>query len=60
MPAGWVSAAGWALVGFAACYTLSGLEPNLVEEGLVLHVAQRLAAGADDRDRGEQDGRVAT
>lgn len=45
MPARWVSAAGWGVLGFACTYALTGLEPNLVEEGLVLHVAQRLAAG---------------
>jgi hypothetical protein len=45
MPAGWVSAAVWGLAGFASACALAGLEPNLVEEGLVLHVAQRLAAG---------------
>jgi hypothetical protein len=38
-------APAWAAVGFAACWSVAGLEPNLVEEGLVLHVAQRLAAG---------------
>jgi len=45
MPGGWGSAAGWGILGFATSYALAGLEPNLVEEGLVLHVAQRLAAG---------------
>jgi hypothetical protein len=35
----------WAVVGGAACSTVIGLEPNLVEEGLVIHVAQRLVAG---------------
>ena len=38
-------APAWGLAGFAACWSVAGLEPNLVEEGLVLHVAQRLAAG---------------
>jgi predicted membrane-bound mannosyltransferase len=38
-------AAAWFVAGFAACWSVAGLEPNLVEEGLVLHVAQRLAAG---------------
>jgi hypothetical protein len=38
-------AAAWFAAGFAACWSVAGLEPNLVEEGLVLHVAQRLAAG---------------
>ena len=35
----------WALVGFSACWSLTDLEPNLVEEGLLLHVAQRLVHG---------------
>jgi len=35
----------WAVVGGVACTTVIGLEPNLVEEGLVIHVAQRLVAG---------------
>jgi hypothetical protein len=39
------AAAGFAAAGFAACWSVAGLEPNLVEEGLVLHVAERLAAG---------------
>jgi len=38
-------AAAWFAAGSAACWSAAGLEPNLVEEGLVLHVAQRLAAG---------------
>ncbi|MBW1687280.1 MAG: hypothetical protein JRS35_19715 [Deltaproteobacteria bacterium] len=38
-------AAAWCVAGFAACWSVAGLEPNLVEEGLLLHVAQRLAAG---------------
>jgi hypothetical protein len=37
--------AAWGALGAAACWSVAGLEPNLVEEGLVLHVAQRLAAG---------------
>ncbi len=35
----------WAVVGFSACWSLTDLEPNLVEEGLLLHVAQRLVHG---------------
>jgi hypothetical protein len=35
----------WALAGAGACLSVAGLEPNLVEEGLVLHFAQRLAHG---------------
>lgn len=45
---GWLLAAqalGWALVGALACASVMILEPNLVEEGLVVHVAQRLAHG---------------
>jgi len=42
-PAG---AAGlWALLGAGACLAVAGLEPNLVEEGLVVHVAERLLRG---------------
>jgi hypothetical protein len=36
---------GWALVGAIACASVIILEPNMVEEGLVVHVAQRLAHG---------------
>lgn len=35
----------WGVLGVVACGSVIGLEPNLVEEGLVIHVAQRLAAG---------------
>lgn len=35
----------WALVGVAGVAAMARLEPNLVEEGLMLHVGQRLAAG---------------
>jgi hypothetical protein len=35
----------WVVVGCVACATVIGLEPNLVEEGLLIHVAQRLVAG---------------
>ncbi len=38
-------AVGWGAAGAAACAAVAGLEPNMVEEGLVLHVAQRLVAG---------------
>lgn len=38
-------ALGWALVGAWACASVIILEPNMVEEGLVVHVAQRLARG---------------
>jgi len=36
---------GWALVGAIACTSIIILEPNMVEEGLVVHFAQRLARG---------------
>jgi hypothetical protein len=35
----------WGLAGAAACLGVAGLEPNLVEEGLVVHFAERLAGG---------------
>jgi hypothetical protein len=35
----------WGVIGAAACAALVPLEPNLLEEGLALHVAQRLARG---------------
>ncbi len=38
-------AGAWGVLGFAAVLAVAGLEPNLVEEGLLLHVGQRLAAG---------------
>lgn len=38
-------AVGWCVIGAAACAALAPLEPNLLEEGLPLHVAQRLAHG---------------
>jgi hypothetical protein len=37
--------AGWGLAAALAAWAVSGLEPNLVEEGMVLHIAQRLARG---------------
>ena len=48
LPAWAGSAAGplvWGLLGATACLAVAGLEPNLVEEGLVVHVAQRLVSG---------------
>jgi hypothetical protein len=36
---------GWGLVGAAVCAAAALLEPNLVEEGAPLHVAQRLLQG---------------
>src|SRR5262245_46945335 len=35
----------WALAGAGACLSVARLEPNLVEEGLVLHFAERLLRG---------------
>lgn len=35
----------WALVGAITCTSMIGLEPNLVEEGLVVHFAQRMLDG---------------
>jgi hypothetical protein len=41
----WAGALAWSLLGGLACFVLRGFEPNLLEEGIELHVAQRLAAG---------------
>jgi hypothetical protein len=35
----------WTLIGGTCCLLVSGFEPNLLEEGIELHVAQRLAGG---------------
>lgn len=35
----------WVLVGAGCCALVSGFEPNLLEEGIELHVAQRIAHG---------------
>ncbi|MEE8509195.1 MAG: hypothetical protein V3T07_09045 [Myxococcota bacterium] len=35
----------WALVGGAACTVVIPLEPNMLEEGVVVHIAQRLLRG---------------
>ena len=35
----------WALAGAGVCALAIPLEPNLLEEGLTLHIAQRIAAG---------------
>ena len=40
-----VPLAAWSLVAALGAASVIGLEPNLVEEGLVLHVAERLAHG---------------
>lgn len=44
-PRAWLPALCWGLAGAAASFGLAPLEPNLLEEGFALHVAQRLAAG---------------
>lgn len=41
----WLPVLAWVLVGGFCCALVSGLEPNLLEEGIELHVAQRLAQG---------------
>ncbi|MBW2269108.1 MAG: glycosyltransferase family 39 protein [Deltaproteobacteria bacterium] len=40
-----VAAAAWCALGGAICFTMAQLEPNLLEEGLLLHVGERLVAG---------------
>jgi hypothetical protein len=40
-----LGALGWAAVGLASCLLVAPFEPNLLEEGVLLHVAQRLAQG---------------
>lgn len=41
----WLPVLLWMLAGGACCALVSGFEPNLLEEGIGLHVAQRLARG---------------
>jgi hypothetical protein len=41
----WLPVLVWTLVGGGCCALVSGFEPNLLEEGIELHVAQRLAHG---------------
>jgi hypothetical protein len=41
----WLPVLVWGVAGAACCYLVSGFEPNLLEEGIGLHVAQRLAHG---------------
>ncbi len=36
---------GWGLAGAAATLVVAPLEPNWLEEGIVVHIAERLAAG---------------
>ncbi len=40
-----IATAFWAMIGALACWSLRGFEPNLLEEGIVVHIAQRLAEG---------------
>src|SRR5215472_1284054 len=40
-----IAVVAWGLAGAVACALMALLEPNLVEEGFPLHVAQRLVAG---------------
>jgi len=35
----------WSLLGGLACLLMAPLEPNLIEEGLMVHVAERMLAG---------------
>ena len=43
--AGLYAAWAWGLIGGVACASVVALEPNMLEEGLPLHVAQRLLQG---------------
>ena len=43
--AGLGAAWAWGLIGSVACASVARLEPNMLEEGLPLHVAQRLLQG---------------
>ena len=38
-------ALAWAVLGAGACLLVAPLEPNLLEEGILLHIAQRIAHG---------------
>jgi hypothetical protein len=44
-PAAKVAAASWAVAGAAVALAVAPLEPNLLEEGIVVHIAERLAGG---------------
>jgi hypothetical protein len=44
-PASEATALTWAVLGAAVCSLMIRLEPNLLEEGLILHVAQRMVDG---------------
>jgi len=41
----WLAATAWGLGGVGVCAFLAGYEPSLLEEGLLLHVASRMAEG---------------
>ena len=45
--AAWANAVlvAWALAGAYACASVIGLEPNMLEEGLILEIAQRILRG---------------
>ena len=38
-------ALAWCVLGAVVCFTMGRLEPNLLEEGLLLHVGERMLAG---------------
>jgi hypothetical protein len=40
-----IAVVGWGLAGAATCAAMAVLEPSLLEEGLPIHVAQRLLSG---------------
>lgn len=40
-----IVALGWALASTALCAAVIPLEPNQLEEGLILHVVQRMLRG---------------
>jgi len=42
---GRVAVIAWGLAGALACAAMAALEPNLLEEGVTIHVAERLVAG---------------
>lgn len=42
---GSLGALAWALLGAASCAAMAPLEPSLLEEGMLIHVATRLVAG---------------
>jgi hypothetical protein len=41
----WRGALAWAAVAALSGASVAGLEPNLLEEGIVVHAAERMAAG---------------